>query len=218
MKRMIGCFTVFVALGTVSTGAAQVSSIRDIDFKNFAYVWDHASGAPPEAWHWIASPPHLKIKVSNGIHHFHAETQDDRDREIGPLITVDAVTYGDLIGDGDEEAIVSLNYSTGGTANWDFLYVYRLKNGIPSLLARMQTGSRGYGGLVDVSVRDRSLVVDFADKDRTVGDCCSAGFVRVRYRWRGVRFVEVGNRGHGDMDLQTGRPVVPGDKALAPEN
>jgi hypothetical protein len=117
------------------------------------------------------------------------------------VLSVDHVTFGDLLGDRGEEALVSLNYGTGGTANWDYLYVYQLRNDHPVLLALMETGSRGSAGLVRVAVRAGLLVVDFADKDRMVGDCCSAGYIRVRYRWQKGRFVEVGTAEHGDLDL-----------------
>ena len=42
------------------------------------------------------------------------------------LVSVDAVIYGDLDSDGIEEAAVLLNCSSGGTVNWDFLYIYKL--------------------------------------------------------------------------------------------
>jgi hypothetical protein len=61
-----------------------------------------------------------------------------------------------LDSDGIEEAVAALNYSTGGTQNWDYLYFYR-----------METGSRGYGGLVRTFVQDQLLVVDFADPGGT---------------------------------------------------
>jgi hypothetical protein len=207
MKRRTGFLIILIVLIVASLGAAQLRGIREIDFKNFTYVWDDAwEDAPPEQWHWVTTRPKAKVSVSNGRHRFDDEALDSDDPSRAPVVSVDSVTYGDLTGDGKEEAVVSLNYSTGGTANWDYVYIFRLKEGAPFLMARMQTGSRAYGGLVGVSIQKGLLALDFADKDRMVGDCCSEGFVRVRYQWQGNHFVEVGNHDRGDMDLHTGRP------------
>ncbi len=117
------------------------------------------------------------------------------------MLSVDSVSYGDLFGEGGEAAVVSLNYSTGGTANWDFIYIYTLKSGSPTLMGRMETGSRGSGGLIKATVQKGLLVVDFADKDRRAGDCCSEGYIRVSYKWQAGSFAEMGKRERGDLDL-----------------
>ena len=200
---------VMVTLGmAVTTGAQVVTTIRQIDFDNFSYSWSDAE--PPEdvhqPWQWLTSPPSQHFRAVNGIHHFYLTSQDKYERQRASLVSVDSVTYGDLDNDGVEEAVVALNYSTGGTANWDYLYVYKLENGKPTLVARMETGSRGYGGLVRAYVRNQLLVVDFADPERRVGDCCSEGYIRVRYRWQDGSFTEEGNPERGNLDLREGPP------------
>jgi hypothetical protein len=206
MKTILHFALLPLLLGAVTTGGAQVTSIRQIDFKNFTYAWDDPSNGVPESLRWITSSPKSHIEISNGIHHFYEEAEDDFEREFAPLVSVDSIVYGDLVGDGDEEAVVSLNYSTGGTANWDYLYVYTLKSGAPALLGRMETGSRGYGGLIKATVENGLLVVDIADKDRRVGDCCSEGYIRLRYRWQRGGFVETGTRERGDVELRSAAP------------
>jgi hypothetical protein len=114
---------------------------------------------------------------------------------------MDGVTYGDLDGNGTEEAAVHLNYGSGGTQNWDYLYVYKSVDGRPSLIGILISGERGYGGLVRSSIENGLLVLDFADADRRVGDCCSEGYIRVHYRWRNGTFVEIGARERGDLNL-----------------
>jgi hypothetical protein len=113
-----------------------------------------------------------------------------------------SVTYGDLNADGTEEAAVHLNYTEGGTANWDYLYVYKLVRTRPKLMSILKGGSRSHGGLNRVAIQNGLLTLDFADPDRRVGDCCSEGYIRVRYRWRDGKFVEEGPREHGDVDLR----------------
>jgi hypothetical protein len=201
MKTRLALALPLLAIAVWSIALAQ-SPIRQIDFRNFSYAWNGPQNHASDNWRWLDSPPQSKIKVSDGTHHFNDENATEQ--EPSPFLTVRAVTYGDLIGDGSEEAIVKLNYSTGGTANWDYLYVYKLANGHPILLGRLESGSRGYGGLIKVSVRDRLLVTDFADKEKLQGECCSAGYIRVQYRWQRGTFVEFGTRQHGDMELHEG--------------
>jgi len=159
-----------------------------------------------QPWHWFTPAPDRRFRAVNGVHHFYLREQDSYDRERSPLVSVDSVTYGDLDGDGVEEAVAALNYSTGGTQNWDYLYVFKLEGGQPHLLARMQAGSHGYGGLVGAFVRNQLLIVDFADPERRVGDCCSEGYIRVRYCWQDGLFIEEGNRERGNLDLREGPP------------
>src|SRR5882672_10672632 len=208
MKNTLRMLIATLGLAAVTTNAQNTITIRRIDFDNFTYPWTDAE--PPEdinqPWHWFTSAPDLHFRAVNGVHHFYLRDQDDYVRERSPLISVDSVSYGDLDGDGVEEAVVALNYSTGGTANWDYLYVYKLEKCQPKLVARMQTGSRGYGGLVRAFVRDNLLIVDFADPERRVGDCCSEGYVRLRYRWQEGLFVEEGIRERGNLDLREGPP------------
>lgn len=206
-------------LAAFTANAQTAITIRKIDFDNFSYQWSDAE--PPEdvdqPWHWLTSAPDQHFRAVDGIHHFYLHGRDTHVGEPSPLVSVDSVIYGDLDGDGVEEAIVALNYSTGGTMNWNYLYVYKLEGGKPRLLARMETGSRGYGGLVRAFVRNQLLTVDFADPERRVGDCCSEGYIRARYRWQDGAFVEEGEREHGKIDLHEG-PPRPGFRAYRVKN
>jgi hypothetical protein len=101
---------------------------------------------------------------------------------------------------------VDLLYGTGGTANWHYLYVYSFDRPRPKLIAMLESGSRAYGGLVDVKIQRRLLMLDFADAAMRMGDCCSEGFVRVRYRWRQSTFIESGVRQRGKL-LLTDSPL-----------
>jgi len=196
-------FTLALLFLPISIGnIASPWSIRQIDFRNFTYAWDDAPGPFDTTWRWLDSSPESQIKVSDGIHRF--DDENDLGEGPSPLLRVASVIYGDLTGHGTDEAIVELNYSTGGTANWDYLYVYSLTKGHLLLLGRLESGSRGYGGLIRVRVEGTSLVTDFADKDKLRGDCCSAGFIRVRYRLQRGTFVEFGARQYGDMELREG--------------
>jgi hypothetical protein len=195
-----------VILSAPTTNAQKVDAVRQIDFENFTYVWSDASHDVPMDWKWISSTPDEQFRMIDGKHRFYSPETDTYERQQSPSITVESVTYGDLNGDGLEEAVVALNYSTGGTANWDYLYVYKPERDEIKLLARMRTGSRADGGLVRALVRENLLIVDFADSDKRVADCCSEGYVRVSYRWQNGGFVEEGQRLHGKIDLHEGPP------------
>jgi hypothetical protein len=192
IPRLILAIATFAA---VTANAQKVATLRDFDFDNFTYAWNDASDDKvPMDWKWLTSTPDEHFRAINGMHQFHSFGQDRYERQRSPLISVDSVRYGDLDGDGLEEAVVALNYSTGGTANWNYLYVYKLIRGQAKLLARMRTGSRGSGGLVRAFVRNQLLIADFADPEKRMGDCCSEGFIRVSYRWQDGVFVEDGQR------------------------
>lgn len=93
-----------------------------------------------------------------------------------------SVTYGDPNGDRHDEAAVDLLCGSGGTANWHYLYIFTLADGSPALMARLRSGSRADGGLVKVLIEQNTLVFDFEDGARRLGDCCSKGYIRMRYR------------------------------------
>ena len=191
-----------LTLAAGATEAQQITSVRQIDFKNFTYAWTKPASDVPGTWRWLSSTPSLSFRAVHGLHHFYGPGQDPDERARAPLISVDSVEYGDLDGDGVEEALVALNYSNGGTANWDYLYVYKFRDGQATLLARLETGSRAFGGLLKYFAHDGALTMEFADAEKREGDCCSRGYVRVHYRWGKGHFEEEGVREHGDLKVE----------------
>ena len=168
---------------------APKGSAASTDFKNFSYPWNrHLEFGVPMSWGW-KNVKYLSgsIKVKDGEHFFKNGN--------GPLqrtvLSVENVIWGDLDNDGKPEAVVTLNYSTGGTANWDFLYVFRIEDGKPKLIAFLQGGSRGSGGIRRARIAAERLFVTFADPARMSGDCCSEGFVRETYQWKDSHFVRI---------------------------
>jgi hypothetical protein len=191
----------FATLALATAALAQTASIRQVDFRNFVYPWDD-SGSSLSGWRWMKPSPRTRIRVTNGAYRFVEPGLSEFDAEGKPSLFVWSVTYGDIDGDQQEEAAVILNYSTGGTSNWKYLYLYKLVHGEPRLLGRLQGGDRAYGGLVNVAIENGLLVLDFNDPERRAGDCCSAGFIRVRYKWQQQHFVETGRREHGDFKIE----------------
>lgn len=194
--------------GVLAPLAIGQTSIRQIDFKNFSYpLKDHLLGHGELKWlagEGQAGPRLRMIHLSNG---------EDLTKESSLLVDgkeyaqysgfeFQSVSYGDLVGDGKEDAIVVLRYLTGGTQTTNYVYFYALENGKPRLLAYCHTGDRAYSGLYGVYSDHESLVVELFDPNRQEGDCCSSGIVRMRYRWNGSRFVQVGSIQHLPLKQQ----------------
>jgi hypothetical protein len=193
MPLLYLAFVIAIVLGSAPLPGAN--SIRQVDFKNFEYPLGRP-GFPKSYWHWIPNIPPIKVKLSDGNHPFPSESPYQI-----PALQMISVTYGKLAGDNEDQAAVVLNYSTGGTANWEYLYIYKLEKGAPRLLAWLESGSRAAGGLVEVKIENGLLVLDFADAKRSLGECCSEGYIRVRYVWKNGQFVESGPRERGDLKL-----------------
>ena len=159
------------------------SPIRNVDFANFDYPRLEAPGL---------------LRVRNG------ERPPKRRTPIGlPLdisVSLADVTYGDVTGDGQEDAIVDLEWETGGTAHPNFIYVYTMKRKTPRLVWAFETGDRADGGKKNVFAQDEELIIELYGKDKVIGrdlyaddgvhmgDCCPTLFTRTRYRWDGRRF------------------------------
>jgi hypothetical protein len=175
--------------------ASAQKSIRQVDFKNFTYPM---SG--PKLGHdrllWLDASAKGHVKLVNGSNGYGYE-----DGFRGPGLTLQTVTFADVTGDDQEEAIVVLRWDSGGTQNTYYIYVYSFDNGKPKLLAYFHSGSRAYSGLYGVYGESGRLVVELNDPKKAEGDCCSSAFVRTRYRWADGKFKMVGKREYGAVEI-----------------
>lgn len=152
-------------------------SIRETDFRNFRYTfretgWTLVNGAQPD--------------VVEGDWGFE----------------FDDVSYGDVTGDGREEALVTITAQTGGTMRPHWIFVYGAGAGGPELLWVFESGDRAAGGLKRVSAEGGMLVVELlgkgmlphdpdtygAEDETSLGACCPSMFTRSRYGWNGRSF------------------------------
>ena len=150
------------------------SNIRSVDFANFTFPWTADLGNPKKSF-----------TLRNGEL---PATRNERGfiDEMG--VFLQGVKYGDVTGDGLEEAIVSLSIQTGGSAIPGIIYIYTLRKSRPLLLWFRTTGDRADGGLRDVYAESGRLVVELNSPVGSRGDCCPTHFTRTRYEWRGGRF------------------------------
>lgn len=165
------------------------SPIGRFDFKNFSYPsprgWQDADGK--------------NFMLKNG-------QRELTEEKIGMKYV--ATKYGDVTGDGQDEAFVILRVNTGGSAIPQIVYIYEWRNRSPELLWYFRTGDRADGGLKRVYEKNGDLAIELFGRDRyifdqmetkkIVGDeqqlCCPTHFTRNFYRKKGNRFVLEGKR------------------------
>jgi hypothetical protein len=181
MKLLIASF---VAVLFPASFAFGQNDIRKVDFKNFTY--------PP----LCASDEPEKITVKDG--EFSSEKQEEGyvDRF---YFRVFEVSYGDLTGDGREEAIVLTVCNTGGTGNFSEGFVFGIKERKPVLIARIPGGDRAHGGLRTTRVEGGLLVVESNDAGEDGGACCPLVIVTTRYKLAGERIVRSGKETRRDI-------------------
>jgi hypothetical protein len=132
----------------VPAAAFAAGDARSIDFRNFVYQ-------PSCADFESATEAKVPVRVSGG--RFEASPGSDLE---GLYFEVGEVLYGDLTGDGRDEAVVRTLCSTGGTGRFDEGFVYGMKDGKPVLLGRLPGGDRASGGIRCVRVEAGTLQVE----------------------------------------------------------
>lgn len=193
-SKVFACLSVAsIALGATPISShpqiAPKKSIRSVDFRNFSFP-------ETEGLH-IPHSRKRSFKLKDG------ELPETRDKqgfvdEMG--VYLGDVRYGDVTGDGQEEAIVVLSILTGGSAMPNCVYVYTWDRRRPKLLWAFDTGDRADGGLRRVKAENGFLLVElygarrilgkdlYAEDKTNRGACCPTFFTRARYKWTGNRF------------------------------
>lgn len=171
----------------VVSGMAQ-QSIRNVDWKNSSYPMAEVEDVPGDV-EWMSPRATAEsASLAKGDYVLPDCSDDDR----CPAVTFDSVNYGALTGIKSTVALVVLTYHSGGTAGWQYVYLYSLKSSRPQLLAWLRTGSRAYQGLREVTIIGGDLVLVVNDPDKRQGDCCSNGTITTRYRWLRDSFSAMG--------------------------
>ncbi len=168
----------------------KVSPIRSIDFANYKY--------PGSRGHFSTAE-----YATNGFTLRGGKSKQTL-KQYG--MTLKSIAYGDVTGDGVEEAMISLVIETDGSAGVNHVYIYTLSDGVPKFLWGFESGDRAWGGLKRVYAERGDLVVELygrgtqIDGDlgatEPVGLCCPRSITRTRYEWKGTCF-----RQHGEMEI-----------------
>jgi hypothetical protein len=176
-----------IILVLIAAQSTPARSIRDIDFKNFTYPT-----LPTGKCAKLSG-----VRVRNGKY----GSIENFSPRVAPRagcwqVTVAPIIYGDVTGDGREEAIVVLYAEMGGTESSNDVFIYTLKHNKPALLWKFWTGDRAEGGLVKLYAEDGKLVVELAGKNKFIGThyfandgsavnglCCPTVITRSKYQW-----------------------------------
>jgi hypothetical protein len=165
---------VFVLMLLFAAPVNAQTDIRKVDFKNFTYVIGD-----------LSDENKMKVTVKNG--EFFRDKEDDK-----LYFSVQSIEYGDINGDGQDEAIVTTAYNSGGTGTFSDGFVFTLKNGKPVVLTGFEGGDRADGGLVSAKVSDGILIVERNSPGEFGGSCCPQVIETTRYKWNGKRLAQVG--------------------------
>ncbi|MGH9962554.1 MAG: hypothetical protein ACREBC_36475 [Pyrinomonadaceae bacterium] len=120
----------------------------------------------------------MKEDIQTGLRNLHVELEN--------------VTFTDMAGDGQEEAIVTL----GGVSIFNrfvgAVFVHAIENGKLRLLWQQETGDRADGGLRRIALAGRTLIIEkYARSQGDGGLCCPAKFIRSYYQLSGQQFKKV---------------------------
>ena len=108
------------------------------------------------------------------------------------------VSYGDIDGDGSDEAIVSLDVLTDGNMARDAVYVFAIIGNRPRAIFFFESGDRAAGGLRKAYADKGRFVLElwgvgntlagYGHADDGNGLCCPKTFTRSTYQWRNGAF------------------------------
>ena len=154
-----------------SAAAPGQGDIREVDFRNYTYQ----TGVGGE-----------KIKVVDGK--YERDSEDDR-----LYFEVRDVVFGDITGDGKDEAAVTTLENTGGTGQFTDVLVFTMRGGTVAdvqLLGALGVGDRADGGVHDVRVAGGQLVVGRYGQENS-GACCPEYVERSALALHDGKLVEV---------------------------
>jgi len=162
---------VFVVTGVAvaARAGAATHSVRDRDWQNGDY--DLGDG---------------RVAFVAGRH-----TELTEDRVCSVCLSIREVTFGDVDGDGAEEAIILIDANLGGAGTSSEAYVFGLVDGKPALRARIEGGDRGDGGLQSISVVAGELLVRRFELTSSDDACCPSRVLVERWRWRDGKLLKM---------------------------
>lgn len=108
-------------------------------------------------------------------------------------LQIRSVEFGDVDGDGKEEALMVVSTNLGGAGTSLDGYVFGIANGRPVLLGKVEGGDRGEGGIESLEVKNRSLVVRRFVSSAADDVCCPSRVRVERWRWVDGRLVNTGS-------------------------
>jgi hypothetical protein len=149
LRRFVGLWSLLIAAPQAASGQPlpdAPSDLHAVDFRN--YVYSRLDG--------------VRVRVRDGEWRLPIA----EDALSAEALGVDDVAFGDLTGDGRDEAVVSLSESSGGTGRFTFANVYTPGTPSPRRVGRIPSGDRADGGLAGVRIVSGRIEVDRIGHDR----------------------------------------------------
>lgn len=115
----------------------------------------------------------------------------DADGECNVCDRIRQIAFGDVDGDGREEALLVVSSNLGGAGTMICGYVFGLENGAPVLRATIEGGDRGDGGIESMKVQN-GLVLVRRFGDENSGACCPNRIEVEKWAWTGTALEQRG--------------------------
>jgi hypothetical protein len=169
--------------GDNGMGEGEGNAIRKVDFANFTFPAD-ACGTT------FAQPPSGGFALTNG----EAANGTPRDEGFYSVTLHVDIAYGDLTGDGNDEAAILLDCNAG-TRPVVFGWIYTLGTSGPSALAAITFGgtvqaiTTSAAQLLDVRIEQGRVMARWAVYVAGDPACCPSGQTTSALRWNGTSLV-----------------------------
>jgi hypothetical protein len=201
MKRSLLLLTIAAACGAPAKPAATTTTptntanddggaktVHDIDWLNFTYR--AGIGEMEEQYTVVNGEAEFAYDMDGNMVAPDYEPANPDDYVERGYFQVAAPEFGDLDGDGADEALIVSVLNTGGTGQFDAITVYTMRDGGPAILGQIPGGDRGDGGISSASITDGAVVVERMMSQEGDGACCPSKAQHEVWRFQGGAFVE----------------------------
>ncbi len=153
----------------VGQAPQKFADIRQVDFRNFTYTADSACVDDSEP-----------LQVTNGEY---------RDESRKTYFSIADVAYGDLTGDGRDEAAVRI-YCEASGGRVSEAYIYTLRDEQLKQVATLDPGHGALGGIISIAISNQLLKVErmWSEKDAATPEHIDTETLR----WNGERLINAG--------------------------
>jgi hypothetical protein len=164
---------------------SEPASVRAIDWKNRAYEGVGERGDTYAVRGGVFEFGHDGKGEIVPIDPGHRDAEQARG-----FFKVGDPVFGDVTGDGIEEAAILTMLSTGGSGNFTSVVVYGVRGGQAVQLGSIPGGDRGLGGIRAVTIERGALAVERLRSLPGDGACCPSSVDHEIWRWNGKAFLE----------------------------
>jgi len=195
-------YILFLVCCITSSSLAQ-TDVHKIDFKNFTYRLSCGDADTASS-----------VTVRNGEYSGVKNSIPGGNDTVYLKIT--EVLFGDINGDGKDEAIVL--YMCGSGASYAYFQglIFSVKNNRPRLLTEITGGNKGDGGFEKVYINKGLLIVRRYQLPPASSACCPAFIETTKYKLKGKSLVRIGKTRVEKIPPTTGlsKPFVFFDAAV----